>query len=381
MAGFSNVRDPVPDPKLDTLPAEVPIYFYGGHGEDVCDPVTHELRVETVPENCIYITTGQCGLPTYDTSVKKFIRIFRDPSETARTLLRYPYLEKNLAEMSRQTGIGVDSLHIHLPGSTYVVSRIRPPMSWNTATHFGMLFSGISEKRLLEQASPLAQAFVEARKPFLEESLLGWFPDCLPQPKKEAFVKLQQALRPDPRRSSTFKRKESKNLLNRMFEGQDTVTRKDIIRYMNELQNMMSIQSFLGLFSASVVPTQSEVREIVKNTTTALDDDTIYGYDIENVSKILSKTEILASDLMRTYPGIHYNIACRVLSQDCQSVDPSVRRAVSNADEQRRREALRGVGAPAERAGGRRRRTRRAPGPHPRTKRLTRKKTIVKSSR
>ena len=368
MAGFSNVRDPT----LDTLPADAPIYYYGGHGEDVCDPVTHELRVETVPENCIYITSGECGLQTFTPNITKFITLFRDPSERVRTLLRYPYLEENLAGISRQTGIGIDSLHIHLPGSPYVVSRIRPPLSWNNSTHFGMFLSGISEKRLLEQVPPSVQGFIWGKeKSYFKIGSLGRLND--PEPRNELFRKLQTVFASDALASLFIGDPGTENLLNRMFEGQDTVTRKDIGRYMKELEYSMKTETFLGLFQASVVPTQDQVRTILKEKTTALDDGIIYGVDIRNVSRLLSEPEIVSSDLMRRYPGIHYNVVCRSLAKGCE-VDPSVRRAVSNADEQRRREALRGVGAPAERAGGRRRRTRRNPRTKPRTTRRTRRR-------
>ena len=384
MAGFSNVRDPVPDPvpdpKLDTLPADVPIYYYGGHGEDVCD-ASGELRLATVPENCIYVTSGECGRTTRGSQTGRFASLFRDSTDRGRALLRYPYLEENLKEISRQTGFGVDSLHVHMPGSTYVVSRIYPPLSWNTSKHFGMRFSGISEKRLLEQVPfGVGEHVRDKGESELNKDSLGRVND--PEPMEGLFGRLKTVLASDRAAVHYIGRPGAENLFNRMFEGQDTVTRKDIGRYLDEIQHRMQIGTFLGLFQASVVPTQEEVRTILSDDTTALEDGVIFGYDMEYVSQVLSEKKILSSNLMRRYPGIHYNIVCRVLSEGCnKSVDPSVRRAVSNTDEQRRREALRGVGGPAERAGGRRRRTRRTPGPHSKAKRLTRKKTIVKSSR
>jgi hypothetical protein len=41
------------------------IFYYFGHGSDICDPVTNKLKYAMVPEGSAYITVTQCGRGTY----------------------------------------------------------------------------------------------------------------------------------------------------------------------------------------------------------------------------------------------------------------------------------------------------------------------------
>lgn len=345
MSGFST--NLAPSKKANSLADDVPIYYYGGHGEDICDPITHELRMDTVPENCIYITIGECGLTTSTYNIRKFLTIFRDPSEKARTLLRFPYLFQNLLEISKQTEISLNSIHVHLPGSTYVVSKISPPLSWDSVLtdtsptgHFGMFFSGISEKKLLEQVPASVNSIltpkVRANLPAgslmkLDES----------EPRKDLFSKLQRLFASDPQVSRLLNQKGAEALLNGLFGWKDSLSRYDINRYLDELGYSISTQTFLDLYQASVFPSHSAVRKIVEEKTTGLKDGFLYGFDITYISYLLNKNvrenDFSVSEIMRKYPGIHYNVVCRVLAYECTAVEPSIRRAVSYEEEQQRR--------------------------------------------
>jgi hypothetical protein len=350
MPGFST--DLAPSEKANSLPDDVPIYYYGGHGEDMCNPVTHELIMETVPEDCIYITIGECGFTTgYDT-IAKFLPIFRDPSEKARTLLRYPYLFENLKEISEETGVSIDNLHIHLPGSKYVASKIYPPLSWNTpltyikkSGYFGMLFSGISEKKALEKVSKSVEPFLlDKFEAHLDERSLKKLVDS--EDKKDLFKKLKTVFASDPQGSRLLQGVGAEGLLNRMFpeNGEKQIWKGSIIRYMNELGYAVPTDTFLAYFQASVFPTQEILRNIVSTKTAGLKDGILYGFDIDNIAKTLegafADKDFTVSEIMRKYPGIHYNLVCRVVSDACYE-KTMPQRVISQAEEQERRKTYR----------------------------------------
>jgi hypothetical protein len=337
MPGFST--NLAPSKKANSLPDDVPIYYHGGHGEDLCDPITHELRIDTVPENCIYITVGECGRVTQSDRINRFLTLFRDPSEKARTLLRFPYLFENLIEISKQTGFSKENFHVHLPGSKYVVSKITPPLSWNNE-HFGMLFSGITEKSRIERVSKDVFSHVTIKDNDIGES------KCLAtlnelEETKGLFQKLQRTCRSDYDVSRLLAGRKAEGLLNRMFVGKDTVTKDEIMLFLNKVGNGMTTDNFLGLFEASVFPTQSDVRTMVRENTAGLEDGYLYSFDIDTVAKIIKhaypENKYLVSEIMREYPGIHYNIVCRVVSDDCFISAPSIRRIISHEAEQIRR--------------------------------------------
>ena len=41
------------------------VYVWYGHGSDRCDPVTHQVIRRAVPEGCVVVQRGLCGLPTF----------------------------------------------------------------------------------------------------------------------------------------------------------------------------------------------------------------------------------------------------------------------------------------------------------------------------
>ena len=67
------------------------IYYYGGHGEDLCDVRTKLPIIRLVPENCIYITISECG---FSTEIKGGEEDFFRSVESDRTL-RYPEVGGN----------------------------------------------------------------------------------------------------------------------------------------------------------------------------------------------------------------------------------------------------------------------------------------------
>lgn len=94
------------------------VFFYLGHGGTLLDTFGRP-SIQTVPENCIYITQTVCGVVnTLDPTV---IRSFMDP-ENAR-IWKDPLTHvRELRRLFR----GATGIHIHMPGCTYTDSTFLP---------------------------------------------------------------------------------------------------------------------------------------------------------------------------------------------------------------------------------------------------------------
>lgn len=100
---------------------EVPderIYFYLGHGGSMTTP-DHNLKIERVPPNCIFITQTVCGI--VNTSVEKIFKAFADKKNAA--MWRDPV--NHLNEFNALFG-DLPGIHIHYPNCTFVDTSFQP---------------------------------------------------------------------------------------------------------------------------------------------------------------------------------------------------------------------------------------------------------------
>ena len=145
-----------------------PIYYYGGHGSDLCEPSTMRPILDKVPDNCLYITITECGLKTdltfaHETTEENF---FRDPETTA--ILRHPETLLNKQVIAAALHVNADAVHIHLPGQTYVRSYLSPFSYWHDDSRSAIAISGLIEKRKLEDQR------YKSEPPAHPEGFLNW---------------------------------------------------------------------------------------------------------------------------------------------------------------------------------------------------------------
>jgi hypothetical protein len=95
------------------------VYFYSGHGMDMCDK-DGNLIIEEVPKDCIYVTIAICGVTArYNSQRLKDIT-------TPGTLDIFKNPVKNKKFIARLLGVGETEIHIHLPGETFVNNLFQP---------------------------------------------------------------------------------------------------------------------------------------------------------------------------------------------------------------------------------------------------------------
>lgn len=134
--------------KTINLPNDIRTYIYSGHGEDVCDPETHQVITHIVPDNCIYITIEMCGKLVF-TSTPRNAHLF---STDDATFLKYPYLSLFNPKLAQILDIkNINLLTVRLPGQTYAASYFFPFAFWYDDRHKYMNYSGLCDKRDLER--------------------------------------------------------------------------------------------------------------------------------------------------------------------------------------------------------------------------------------
>ena len=107
------------------------IYVYGGHGTDVCNKETKEVLIDIVPDDCIYITIGECGRVTYTDSKRE--AFFASTKEEDKQLFRDMFQSQaKLVEFAKKANISPNNLHIHYPGMKYVVNNFSPVAIYST---------------------------------------------------------------------------------------------------------------------------------------------------------------------------------------------------------------------------------------------------------
>ncbi len=253
--------------KVAAFPKTTPIYYYAGHGEDECDPVNHKPIVRQVPNDCIYITITECGvyaeIDLFDNPREK---LFRSKAPEIKSLLQYPYKPGNKKRLAQLFGLSSpDVLHIHYPGMNYVESFFQPIAYWNDD----------------------GELWGENDKPLYMFSISG----LLSKNKMEATAK--------PRKSVSAENNSS-----------FYITKNEIVQY----------------YAESVYPTPAYIEEILDKTfptsfilsTEEIDTFmTTLVNTMEHDETGMPYSKLSNTYMMEKFPGIHYNVVCRSVSDDC----------------------------------------------------------------
>lgn len=305
------------------------IYYYGGHGNDVCDPRTRVPIVRIVPENCIYITIAECGYRTkIQGGEEDFFR-----SKLSRFLLRNPEKEDHKNDIARVMKRSRNWLHIHMPGTPYVVSHFHPFGYWHNDIDAGLAVSGLAEKSLLETLGQKARYFLKpamrATEPLSGNVILEKIRRNAANPvKRDAKVAKAISMMQLQYRDygdSMFQ----PNFINRIFIATNVVaTKEELLEY----------------FEASVYPTKEEVAGFLE--------EQFPGKDIFFSSEFAAIDEFIHTKMnpehrvesdpmyplsntymMEYFPGIHYNVVCREVGPGCF---PGLQRTLSGIQEAER---------------------------------------------
>jgi hypothetical protein len=265
--------------KVLALPQNISIYYYAGHGNDICDEITHKPIIKQVPENCIYITISECGVPSIldviDNPQEKF---FRNSNPIHKKLIQYPYVGENKKKLAKALGISDPSvIHIHFPGMNYVESFFQP------VNYFDK-----DESLEIKNDENLEILFMHSG--LLDKAKL----EANPNPGKN--VKADEI--------ETF---------------------------------YISKNEILQKYIDSVYPTQADVNEVLEEKFAdkyILDNDDVNMFIVELVNK-LKKETLTNTALMEQFPGIHYNMVCRGVSKACDA-EAVLQRTLSGQQEIRR---------------------------------------------
>lgn len=377
-----------PDPqKLNTLPEDIPIYFYGGHGKDICSK--NEVVEAIVPENCILITTGVCGrtIP-YRKSRTDF---FKSKDEETRRFLRYPYLQQNMEKLSKMLDVPISDIHIKYPGDSYIASYFFPAATWNYDEFFLLNLSGLCEKRDMEQIPAFnSEQYSTASQYYIWKSVFD-FPSVFwvffqPQypldvttivgkleevAKKISFDGLVTNRHPVGIADKGKSMKESflmklrspstkvywENIAKKkpMIENEE-----ELAKYIKQLFHSLSAREFLAFFQASSFPTPAYVYKVCEDAYKSIhghkakfDLDTQLDFAfIDNVGQNifsrnrqeeirLNKHTLFDSystpNIIKNFPGIHYFTICRSVNPECEPA-ANLRRTQSTEQETKRRE-------------------------------------------
>ncbi len=362
-----SIRYPRNTRKLNAFPANTNIYYYAGHGNDVCDPITKQPYEAIVPENCILITTGLCGRVTHFND--KHINFFREKTEESRRVLRYPYLKEALAELASKLTTPVSDIHIKLPGELYIVSTFYPVAEWNSDSNFIVSQSGFMEKRDMELLlnttrtygiyKPSIDSIISRLKNKSSGNTIQVFNDVM----SFDFDTLPNWFENFPYYLQTIKERftsaEFKEYTDKIAKEKSTLSSEELKKYLFDFVVRIQIKEFLDLFKASTLPAPHIVRNIVREyyeityKTPFNVDAYLTPTDVREISTKL-KTELTPSNpnappevrnklttsyLMEKFPGIHYFTICRSVDSNCQQ-GATLRRTASNTQETERRESV-----------------------------------------
>lgn len=346
-----SIQYPTHSEKVDSLPENVPIYYYGGHGRDECDPFTHKLQEDIVPENCIYITTGLCGQTTQFN--KELIELFRENSEHSRLLLRYPYLFQNLQELSKRLNIPLDSFHFHFPGDKYIVSHFNPFQTWLRDDLFFLVLSGLCEKRDMERIPKDSLQFYYIGKDFIKQISKDIFKEETLQ-TNTILAKLK-TIKSIPHNNTlkSFLYKlnapNAEKYWSEIGKTTPTLTKEEAIKHLEKFFYSVSRGEFLNLFSASSYPKKQLIKKAVFPSLQYIskkeedeENDLIDEEDIKRASNYIKNNfshKFSTRTIMKNFPGIHFFTICRSVSKDCEPL-AELRRTSSETEEKERRETL-----------------------------------------
>lgn len=309
-----------------------PIYYYGGHGNDVCDPRTRLPIVRIVPDNCIYVTISECGFKTFiQGGEEDFFR-----HRFTRYLLRNPDLADHKKDIAKAMKRKPDWLHIHMPGTPYVVSHFHPFGYWHNEAEAGLGISGLVDKVRLEGMGERGKYFL---RPPLRVVVA----------RSGAFLLTMirnNALNPVDRDLKVEKAIElMKSRIAPREDYLDTVfTVRDANHILTEVNVVVSKERLLEYFEPSVYPTKEEVQGFL--------DERYPGKEVffssefpaidEFIQQKMNPEHKVESDpmypmsntyMMKFFPGIHYNVVCREVGRSCYV---GLQRTLSGIQEARR---------------------------------------------
>ena len=312
------------------------IYLYGGHGNDVCDRDTKEMVIGTVPENCIYVSSAECG--KYANVNLKLLRLFMSSDEKDKQLLREMFTsEEKRKEFANKIGISPDSLHIHYPGMKYVVNNFVPFTYFDDKDIKFILPSGLMEKTKMEQfvESDLHYQFVPDH---IEEVSKLTTPEY---PRDELFDKLKYFFDTSPAMVALLN-----TLIVRMiFEQtvlhkypQEKLPLSAVVPFLNKIYNRFTREIIVNQFQASVIPTKENIERILRDKDLVASKD--FVIIVEAIQYILkepknfnmdhnSNSPLTNTNLMANFPGIHFNFTCRGVNSECEE-KTATRRLASN---------------------------------------------------
>ncbi len=263
--------------KVLALPQNIPIYYYAGHGNDICDETTHKPIIKQVPENCIYITVTECGLYSeLDIFESKREGSFRSTNPIHKKIFQYPYVRDNKKKLAELIEVSdVNNIHIHFPGMDYVESFFQPAAFWDKNE---------------EQWAEGDNYVLFTTSGLLEKSKM----ETNPNPGKE-------------------------------------------IASENPESFFISKNEILKKYTDSVHPTQATINEILEESFAdkyILDTDDMNIF-IDKVFDKMTDDTLTNTYMMEHFPGIHYNVICRSVSENCEP-EAALQRTVSGQQEMRR---------------------------------------------
>ncbi len=358
--------------QLNTLPTNVPIYFYGGHGADLCDKENKKVLEDIVPNNCMLITSGLCGRTTGFTPAK--IRFFQRKDEASRKILRYPYFDENRAEIASFTEVPQTNIHVKFPGDNYTVSVFNPFSVWVKERYLIVGFSGLCEKRAIENrpvhiSKDFEYYFVNAiifdiianklDYPFQTDKFVELLKNKLEQGRFDMEYKyIRENVRMKVNSPST------QLFCTKLAETVPEIkTKDDLVKHIEPIFLSVSVRELLDFYYASVFPTPALVYKVAEDLylqkkkkkaqfdmDTYLDGDILkrLGQGIEDEVgfakvNLPSQNDVKGlfklPNIMKHFPGIHYFTICRAVPTECEK-PAELRRTYSGEQETKRRESV-----------------------------------------
>lgn len=304
---------------------KAPIYYYGGHGTDICHSKTDLPIVRLVPPNCIYITIAECG---YKTFIKGGEEEYFRKKSSKQTLL-FPDSKENKAVLARALKRSPSWIHVHMPGTPYVVSNLYPFMYWYDNNEVGVNVSGLLDKSKLEEMGDVGKGitvyprFIK-KETITGEALLNLIGD---DKEKKAYASdlMKQIAKPILIQHYHFRRWQANEILRKVAVN-------------------ISKDEFLNFYLASVHPTKEFVSEVFEKEFPGK--TSLFAYEFDRFNDALlnainsngytdedPRNPLTNTYMMENFPGIHYNVVCREINPRCEV---QLQRTLSGVQEQER---------------------------------------------
>ena len=231
------------------------IYMYNGHGGTVCDDKGKPV-IKQVPDNCIYITQTVCGIVNeLDT---KIFKAFADKSYAHIWRNPIRYIKELQALFEHEP-----TVHIHFPRCSYVDTEFFP----------------LSDTPPFEKAPPNTYQF----------QLSGLIPlaKALTIPDDDRFL-LGEVL----------------TLPNRKLE-------KDVLEHLFKYSDYPKLTFYK---EGDPKPNSNEPK---RTYVLEYDDSSqVFFREVKEETSAIGK-KFFVSNLLETFPGVHFNFLCRSLDLDC----------------------------------------------------------------